>query len=194
MFQLSQIYNKPINDLLQQQIPSEPLIVQFRAARRFEAKLDKEVAQKINDFQDLCSDYVHLEQLLGNKLPPSQAPIYALDTDDPEKSAEDPDQGNVLFTKISLNKVTPERLAEEAAIAERNRLGLGDAPIYNLRELLEAEGLRIFQMKLPRQILGNKSLAVVQLPNSAGMRSLSFTWSAWAGFGPPVPRIAQKLP
>ncbi len=130
LFQLSQLYNKPINDLLRQQVPSEPLIVQFRAARRFEAKLDKEIDQKINEFQDLCSDYLYLEHLLGNTLSPTQAPTYALD------------------------KVAPERLAEDAAVAERNRLGLGDAPVLNLRELLDAEGLRIFQMKLPARVSG----------------------------------------
>lgn len=130
LLQFSKLYKKSINDLLRQQVPSEPLVVQFRAARRFEARLDKEIAQKINEFQDLCNDYRYLEQLSSNTPPPTQAPIYALDD------------------------AAPERLAEDASIAERNRLGLGDAPILNLRDLLDAEGLRIFQMKLPARISG----------------------------------------
>lgn len=129
LFQLSQLYRMSINDLLRQQVPSEPLIVQFRA-RRFDEKLDKETVQKINEFQDLCSDYVYLEQLLDNVLPPAKAPIYTLD------------------------KIAPERLAEDAAIAERNRLGLGDAPVHNLLGLFDAEGLRIFQMKLNARVSG----------------------------------------
>jgi Zn-dependent peptidase ImmA (M78 family)/DNA-binding XRE family transcriptional regulator len=130
LFHLSQLYHQSINDLLRQQAPLEPLTVQFRAARRFEAKLDKEIDKKIREFQDLCSDYLYLEQLLGNTLPPTQVPIYHIDA------------------------AAPERIAEDAAIAERNRLGLGDAPILNLRELLDAEGLRIFQMKLPAKVSG----------------------------------------
>jgi Zn-dependent peptidase ImmA (M78 family)/DNA-binding XRE family transcriptional regulator len=130
LFLFSQLYHQSINDLLRQQAPLEPLTVQFRAARRFEAKLDKEIDKKISEFQELCSDYLYLEQLLGNMLPPTQVPIY------------------------HLNAATPERLAEDAAIAERNRLGLGDAPILNLRELLDAEGLRIFQMELHAKISG----------------------------------------
>lgn len=130
LLQFSQLYMKSVNDLLRQQVPSEPLVVQFRAARRFEDKLDKEIAQKINEFQDLCSDYLYLEQLSNNTPPPIQAPIYALDS------------------------AAPERLAEDASIAERNRLGLGDAPLLNLRDLLDAEGLRVFQMKLPTRISG----------------------------------------
>lgn len=130
LFQMSQLYRTPINDLLRQQVPSEPLIVQFRAARRFEANLDKEIEVKISEFQELCNDYVYLEQLLDNKLPPTQAPIYPIDD------------------------TVPERLAEDAAIAERNRLGLGDAPVHNLLELFDVEGLRVFQMKLPARVSG----------------------------------------
>jgi Zn-dependent peptidase ImmA (M78 family)/DNA-binding XRE family transcriptional regulator len=130
LFHLSLLYKKSVNDLLRQQVPSEPFTIQFRAARRFDAKLDKEIDQKIRELQELCNDYLHLEQLLKNTLLPTQAPVY------------------------TLENVTPERLAEDVAIAERNRLGLGDAPILNLRDMLEAEGLRIFQMKLPARVSG----------------------------------------
>lgn len=65
-------------------------------------------------------------------MPPSQAPIYM----------------------ARLEGVPVERLGETAAMAERNRLGLGDAPILNLEEVLEHEGIRIFQLALPSRICG----------------------------------------
>jgi len=46
-------------------------------------------------------------------------------------------------------------LAEDVAISERNRLGLGDQPVDNLREILESEvGLRIMYGSLPSNIAG----------------------------------------
>ena len=49
--------------------------------------------------------------------------------------------------------MAPEAAAEDVASAERNRLGLGDGPIVNLRELLENDvGLRIFYLDLPSNV------------------------------------------
>jgi Zn-dependent peptidase ImmA (M78 family) len=45
--------------------------------------------------------------------------------------------------------------AEDVAAAERSRLDLGEGPLVNLREILEADlGLRTFQMELPESIAG----------------------------------------
>jgi Zn-dependent peptidase ImmA (M78 family)/DNA-binding XRE family transcriptional regulator len=130
LLQFGQLYHRPVYELLRQQLPSEPLIVQFRAARRIGEKLDKVTEHKLEEFQDLCNEYLQLEQILGCPLPQTQIPVYPL-------------EGTL-----------PELLAEDVAARERNRLGLGDAPILNLRELLEDEGLRIFQLKLPSRISG----------------------------------------
>lgn len=49
----------------------------------------------------------------------------------------------------------PEQAGEALANEERNRLGLGDGPIQQLREVLEVEvGLRIFFLDLPSKIAG----------------------------------------
>jgi Zn-dependent peptidase ImmA (M78 family)/transcriptional regulator with XRE-family HTH domain len=133
ILQFSQLYHRPVHELLRQHIPSEPLVVQFRASRRLDAKLDKEIEAKLREFQELCDDYLTLEHVIGSRLPHSQAPVYTL-------------QG--------LEGIAPGRLGEGAAASERNRLGLGDAPILNLREVLEKEGLRIFQLKLPSRVSG----------------------------------------
>jgi Zn-dependent peptidase ImmA (M78 family)/DNA-binding XRE family transcriptional regulator len=130
LMQFSDLYRRSIHELLRQQLPSEPLVVQFRAARRIGEKLDKEIEKKLEEFQDLCNDYLQLEQILGCPLPQTQIPVYPLEG------------------------TSPELLGEDVAARERNRLGLGDAPILNLRELLEDEGLRIFQLKLPSRISG----------------------------------------
>ena len=130
LLQFSKLYRRPVHELLRKQLPSEPLIVQFRAARRIGEKLDKAIEDKLEEFQDLCNDYLQLEQILGCPLPQTQIPVYPLEG------------------------TPPELLAEDVAARERNRLGLGDAPILNLRELLEDEGLRIFQLKLPSRISG----------------------------------------
>src|SRR5262249_24187510 len=46
--------------------------------------------------------------------------------------------------------VKVEQAAEATAIAERQRLGLGDGPLPTLRDILEQDvGLRIFYMPLP---------------------------------------------
>jgi Zn-dependent peptidase ImmA (M78 family) len=45
--------------------------------------------------------------------------------------------------------------AEDVAASERSRLDLGEGPLLNLREILEADvGLRIFQMDLPANLAG----------------------------------------
>ena len=46
--------------------------------------------------------------------------------------------------------VNPAAFAEDVAVQERQRLGLGDQPIIDLRNILEAEvGLRIIYESLP---------------------------------------------
>lgn len=130
LHQLALVYHRSIHNLLRQQVPVERLIVQFRASRRVGSKLDQETADKIGEFERLCEDYVELERKQQYPLPLSQAPVYSID------------------------EMRPDRSGEDVAAAERNRLGLGDAPILNLRELLENEGVRIFLLKLPSRVGG----------------------------------------
>ena len=57
---------------------------------------------------------------------------------------------------VELNpRVNVAELAEDVANRERQRLGLGDQPIPNIRSLLESEvGVRIFFSRLPRMFAG----------------------------------------
>ncbi len=55
----------------------------------------------------------------------------------------------------AVDGVPPRAAATEIASAERNRLGLGEGPLPNLREILETKiGIRIFFIELPSRIAG----------------------------------------
>ena len=126
---LSKLYNEPVNRLLRQDANTEPFVVQFRAALRDANDSDLELA--IQEFQKLCEDYQHLEQLAGSPLPRKYPPEYV------------------------IQNLDPLRRAEDIASLERNRLGLGDNVITNLKNILENEiGIRIFGMPLPSKIAG----------------------------------------
>lgn len=126
---LAQLYNESVNRLLRQEINPEPFAVQFRAAlSQFSGT---ETEQAIHEFQKLCEDYLHLETITASPLRQKLPPLYDIEGFDPVKRAED------------------------VASAERNRLGLGDGTIANLRKILENEvGIRIFGMPLPSKIAG----------------------------------------
>jgi Zn-dependent peptidase ImmA (M78 family) len=80
-------------------------------------------------FQHLCEDYVELERIARSPL-----------------SKKYP-------RELTFSGIPPERAAEDAAVAERLRLGLGDGPIQNLRDTLEQEvGLRVFFLLLPSDV------------------------------------------
>ncbi|RAL68823.1 Transcriptional regulator [Dehalococcoides mccartyi] len=90
-----------------------------------------ELEQAIGEFQKLCEDYLYLEGISETPLQRAYPPEYSVDG------------------------LQPEEAAEDFASAERNRLGLGDAPLINLRELLENDvGLRVFYVRLPSRIAG----------------------------------------
>ena len=129
LMDLSKLYNEPVNRLLRQDANTEPFAVQFRAALVQTEESDLELT--IQEFQKLCEDYQHLEQLTATPLPRKYPPEYV------------------------INNLDPLRRAEDIASLERNRLGLGDGVITNLKSMLENEiGIRIFGMPLPSRIAG----------------------------------------
>jgi Zn-dependent peptidase ImmA (M78 family)/DNA-binding XRE family transcriptional regulator len=126
---LAGLYGRSIGELLRPGKPVEPLIVQLRATLAPAQAALPELEQHAGELQRLAEDYVELERICGASLPRRSPPPY------------------------EIGGVTPELAAEDVATAERNRLGLGDGPILNQRELLESEvGLRIFYLKLPSRI------------------------------------------
>ena len=126
---LSAFLSTPVNQLLRKAAPEAGFSVQLRAVFAPSVRADDELGPFIDEFQRLCQDYVELEQICAAPLPRRYPQSYA--TSGP----------------------SPERAAEDAAMAERNRLGLGDGPIPDIRNLLETDvGMRIFYMDLPSRV------------------------------------------
>jgi Zn-dependent peptidase ImmA (M78 family) len=85
----------------------------------------------IDEFQRRCEDYVRLEEL-------RQAPLRRL-----------------YPPEYEIQGVDSELAAEDVASSERRRLDLGEGPLINLRDILEADvGLRVFQIELPPKVAG----------------------------------------
>jgi Zn-dependent peptidase ImmA (M78 family) len=80
----------------------------------------------ILQLEELCRNYLELEQIMKSPLPRNYPPEY------------------------SVGGMPIEATAEAIATGERQRLGLGDSPIGMLRDILEISvGLRIFYIPMP---------------------------------------------
>ncbi len=133
VIRLASLYGKRVSDLVGPKEPVADFAVQFRTAadRVGSAGIQEETREAIREFQDLCENYLYLEQLNGVSIGPNYPPQY-------------PTAGT-----------TPEAAAQDVASSERNRLGLGDGPALRLRETLEQDvGLRVFSIALPSRVAG----------------------------------------
>lgn len=133
LIQLARLYGRSVSSLVGPRETGQDFFVQFRAAvavagsRQARAELE----QGVRWFQGLCEDYLHLERLNG-------APIR-----------------RSYPSQYSIGGVPPENAGEDVASSERNRLGIGDGPILNLREILEDDvGVRVFYAELPSRVAG----------------------------------------
>ena len=126
---LASCYGWSVSEFLRRSEPLPAFVVQLRAALAPHSSVEPELRPYISDFQRLCEDYLELEHVRGAPLSRRYPPLYA------------------------MSRTAPEDVAEDVATAERNRLGLGDGPLLNLREVLENDvGLRIFYMDLPSPV------------------------------------------
>ncbi len=115
-----------VNDILAPVDKSTSSSFQFRA-NRFRTKDDnEEIKLVIENWEELCDNYVYLEKVTNSPLTRNY-------------------QSEYKSSGIPINMC-----AENIAIEERKRLGLGDGPINDLREILEQEvGLKIFFIDMP---------------------------------------------
>ena len=126
---LARLYGRSIAELLQREEPVEPFTVQFRSTLSAGDFENADLEPHVFEFQRLCEDYLELERLRSAPLPTRYPRPYTIDAE------------------------RPERAGADIAGRERNRLGLGDGPVWNLRELLETDaGLRLFYMDLPSRV------------------------------------------
>jgi Zn-dependent peptidase ImmA (M78 family)/DNA-binding XRE family transcriptional regulator len=125
------LYGIKLNVLIGLEGVDVPLEPQFRAALKDNECQDAlDAASKLETF---ASYYITLEKMLGMRTIHAYPPTYT----------------------IAFDGINPEQAGEEVADEERNRLGLGSAPISHLRNLLEEEvGLRIFFFKMGSKVSG----------------------------------------
>lgn len=134
---LATLFGKRVHELLLQTEPITVLSPHLRGevgrVHEGNAELVREqMARAIEEFQTFLDQYRELEQMMN-------APLRG-------KLPEERKLGNI---------VDLVELAEDMAVEERRRLGLGDQPIINLRAILETEvGLRIFYGDLPSPVAG----------------------------------------
>ncbi len=131
LIELAALYGRQVSELLQRGAPAEGFAVQLRGDLPPSTPIEAELLAYIEKFQHLSEDYVRLEEVC-------QAPLrrrYPME--------------------YEIQGVDPEMIAEDVAVGERNRLGLGEGPLLNLRAMLERDvGLRVFQLELPSKVAG----------------------------------------
>ena len=133
LISLAGLYGRPVSSFVGARAPSAEFSVQFRTSvnRASSPEAQQALMHGVQEFQDLCEDYRWLEAITGARPRQSYPPQY------------------------EMAGIPPEDAAEDVAASERNRLGLGDGPVLNLREVLESDaGLRIFYTGLPSSLAG----------------------------------------
>lgn len=127
LVKLARAYGKSVSDFVAPPPVIESFDVQFRSALRRSEAEEAQIKPIILRFQELCQNYLELEEIMKSPLPNNYPSEYNIDESLP----------------IDIT-------AESIANSERQRLGLGDKPIPRLRNILEQEvGLRIFYLPMP---------------------------------------------
>ena len=126
---LAGFYGRSVGELVRQGEPVEAFTDLLRSALPQDPALATEIEPALLEVQRLCEDYVELERIRKAPLPRRYPNLY-------ESSG-----------------IAPAMAAEDIATAERNRLGLGDGPLPDLRDFLETDvGLRVFYLDLPPHV------------------------------------------
>ena len=130
---LAELYGQPVHYFVRTAAPVTDFQPHFRAAiEKIKPAEADQLRAAIGDFKTFVENYLDLERRM-------KAPMQ-LNYPQP----------------VELNpRVNVTELAEDVANRERQRLGIGDQPIPNIRGLLESDvGVRIFFSRLPRIFAG----------------------------------------
>ncbi|CAD5946894.1 Transcriptional regulator [Planktothrix tepida] len=131
LIKLARAYGQAVSNFVRQSPIIEPFEVQFRAAYRRSETEEAQINPAILRLEELCQNYLELEKIMDAPLPRNYPQEY------------------------DVTNMPIEAAAESIAIAERQRLGLGDSPIPILRDVLEQSvGLRIFYLEMPSKYSG----------------------------------------
>jgi Zn-dependent peptidase ImmA (M78 family) len=130
---LAQLYGRSVHQLMRTAEPVTDFQPHFRAAiEKVTPDEASELRSAIGEFKDFVENYLDLERRMKSPMRLNYPP------------------------PVSLNaRVNVAELGEDVANRERQRLGLGDQPIPNIRTLLETDvGARIFFSRLPGVFAG----------------------------------------
>jgi Zn-dependent peptidase ImmA (M78 family)/transcriptional regulator with XRE-family HTH domain len=130
---LAALYGQPVSHFVRTIEPLTDFQPHFRLAMEKVKPADAEQLKvAIRDFKEFVENYLDLEKRMKSPM---------------RMNYPQP---------VELNpRVNVTELAEDVANRERQRLGLGDQPIPNIRSLLESDvGVRIFFTRLPRMFAG----------------------------------------
>ena len=133
IIKLAALYGRPVSHFVRTLEPLTDFQPHFRMAMDKVKPADAaQLNEAIRDFKEFVENYLDLERRMKSPL---------------RMNYPQP---------VELNpRVNVTELAEDVANRERQRLGLGDQPIPNIRTLLESDvGVRIFFGQLPRTIAG----------------------------------------
>lgn len=131
LIKLAALYGRPVSEFVTHEVVTAGFVPQFRAEWKEDFDRDEGLDDVGLELQRLAEGYVELERLCGLQMARTYPPTY------------------------EISGSTPEQAAEEIAATERNRLGIGDGPISNLRDRLETDmGLRIFYFGMPPKVSG----------------------------------------
>lgn len=126
LIKLARAYGRAVSDFVRSTAVTEPFEVQFRAAYQRNDQEEAQINPVIQRFEELCRNYLELEKIMDAPIPRNYPQEY------------------------DVTNMPIEAAAESIAIAERQRLGLGDGPIPMLRDILEQSiGIRVFYLKMP---------------------------------------------
>lgn len=130
LVKLAVIYRKPVSELLRSGPPPVAIGTRFRTALA-SAPEAEHLQAGIRELERHADDYLDLLRRAKTGLPGTYPTVRTIDN------------------------LEPDKVAEDLAVEERNRLGLGDGPVQRMREVLELEaGLRVFIVPLPPKVAG----------------------------------------
>jgi Zn-dependent peptidase ImmA (M78 family)/DNA-binding XRE family transcriptional regulator len=126
LIKLARAYGRQVSDFVRQRPRFESFQPQLRGPYLPTTVDEQAIAPYIETLEELCRDYLELEEIMEAPLARKYPPLY------------------------EVAGLPIEQAAESVALEERNRLGLGDGPIPTLRYLLEQDvGVRLFYLPLP---------------------------------------------
>lgn len=133
LIKIAKVVGRPISEFVSLRSNKAPFVPQFRLPPTQKNVEEAELISAAMELESLARDYVELEEMCGSVMRSHYPPVHSLE----------------------IAGVTADQRGEEVAADERTRLGLGDAPISDLRSLLEeAVGLRVFYLDLPSRVGG----------------------------------------